>query len=257
MERKHIFSEIAEEVDKYRLTYPNQLFQDVLSYSGIQPPDPILEIGCGFGQATSGFVALGFQRITCVEWAENLARFTREKFQAYPELRVVHSSIESWEGEKNHYKLAISGTANQFIVPAFGYTKVHECLQSGGSIGFCWTVHVQQYDDLFADIRQLYRQYAPHLDDTRMPTPQQAIEDIWQSISGLNLFEDLRVHSYTWDQEYTPSGYVALLNADSQHRQLDVSTRTRLFREIEAAIHRHGGVLKRAQQIALLLGRKR
>ena len=41
----------------------------------------ILEIGCGTGQATKGFVDLGFDNLTCIELGQNLAEFTHEKFK--------------------------------------------------------------------------------------------------------------------------------------------------------------------------------
>jgi ubiquinone/menaquinone biosynthesis C-methylase UbiE len=60
MERKNTFNEIAGEYDKYRPSYPEQLFTDILEFAAIKEGDSILEIGCGTGQATKGFVELGF-----------------------------------------------------------------------------------------------------------------------------------------------------------------------------------------------------
>jgi ubiquinone/menaquinone biosynthesis C-methylase UbiE len=67
MERKYTFDKVAKEYDKYRPDYPDQLFRDILDYSALNPKDSLLEIGCGTGQATKGFVNLGYQNITCIE----------------------------------------------------------------------------------------------------------------------------------------------------------------------------------------------
>lgn len=64
MERKSTFNEIAREYDRYRPRYPEQLFTDILELTDIKPSDSILEIGCGTGQATNGFVDLGFDNMT-------------------------------------------------------------------------------------------------------------------------------------------------------------------------------------------------
>ncbi|MCH5586549.1 hypothetical protein MK805_16545 [Shimazuella sp. AN120528] len=80
MEPKYTFNNIARDYDRYRPDYPKQLFLDILEYSSLKQSDSILEIGCGTGKATSGFVDLGYVNITCIELSSQLADVTREKF---------------------------------------------------------------------------------------------------------------------------------------------------------------------------------
>lgn len=256
VEQKHTFNEVAEQYEKYRPTYPNKLIEDIISYSAVSNHDHILEIGCGTGQATSSFVSKGYTKITCIELGENLANFTRDKFYSIEELQVINASFEDWKGDQSFYKLAISGTAFHFIEPSFGYKKVYECLQPGGSMGFFWTVHVPQHDELFSDIRKSYGKYAPHLDDSKGRTPEEIIAERRYLTSEPNLFIDLDVKEYRWQQEYTADEYVELLNTNSRHRLLDNNSRNLLFGEIKDAILTHGGILSKSQLVVLYLGRK-
>lgn len=256
MEPKYTFNYVAEQYEKYRPTYPEELIQDIILYSGLTKVDRILEVGCGTGQATSGFVSKGYKNITCIELGENLANFTREKFRNIEGINVINTSFEDWDEITNHFKLAISGTAFHFIEPSFGYKKVHKCLQQGGSMGFFWTVHVPQYDNLFTEIRRSYQKYAPHLDDSKGQSPEEVITERKKMTSDSKLFHDLDVKEYLWYQEYSADDYVELLNTNSRHRLLDESNMSHLFKEIKNAIQSHGGLLRKAQLVALFLGKK-
>ena len=51
-EQRFTFDDIAGLYDRHRPRYPERLFDDLLSLSGITPSERILEIGSGTGQAT-------------------------------------------------------------------------------------------------------------------------------------------------------------------------------------------------------------
>ena len=72
--------------DEVRPGYPEELFDDVVSLSGIPAGGRILEIGCGTGQATVPFARRGY-RILCVELGENLAAVARRNLEAIPAAR--------------------------------------------------------------------------------------------------------------------------------------------------------------------------
>ena len=66
------YDEVALLYDQARPGYPEALFDDVVSLSGIPPGGRILEIGCGTGQATVPLAQRGYP-ILCIELGENLA----------------------------------------------------------------------------------------------------------------------------------------------------------------------------------------
>jgi hypothetical protein len=133
---------------------------------------------------------------------------------------------------------------------------VFKYMQNNGTIAFFWTVHVPQYDQLFSDIREVYRQFAPHLDDSKAPTPQQVIQERKEMTAGTRLFKDLEVKQYAWQQKYSAREWIALLNTNSRHRLLEEDNRNKLFQGVEEAIHHHGGMFEKSQLAALYLGRK-
>ncbi|WJH33484.1 methyltransferase domain-containing protein [Paenibacillus sp. CC-CFT747] len=258
MERKHTFNEVAREYDKFRPNYPKELFSEILSYASISTNDRILEIGCGTGKATAGLVNLGYENIVCIELGRNLADLTRTKFIDTPNVKVINSDFESWQNEANTaFSLVISGTAFHFIQPQeVGYRKVFDLLSNQGVIAFFWTVHVPSYDGLFNQIRECYKRYAPHLDDSINPTIHQVIEDRSDLTTRNGLFKDLEVKQYRWNDQYSANEYISLLNTNSRHRQLPEEIRNELFNAIGKTIDEHGGVVVKPQTVILFLARK-
>lgn len=257
MERKNTFNEIAREYDKYRPSYPEQLFTDILEFTAIKEGDSILEIGSGTGLATIGFVDLGFDNVTCIELGQNLAELTREKFKNRPNVNIINSPFETWQSEKSNFDLAISGTAFHFIQPQeVGYRKVFDLLSEEGSIAFFWTVHVPSFDDVSNRIRESYKRYAPQLDDSKNSTIEQIIDE--RSVLTLKdgLFKELKVKQYICNHTYTANEYISLLNTNSRHRLISEHVRFELFGEIKEAIEEHGGNLIKPQAVVLFHAKK-
>jgi ubiquinone/menaquinone biosynthesis C-methylase UbiE len=50
------FNTVAEQYDKYRPSYPKELFEYIANETNINTKSNLLEIGCGTGQATKYFV---------------------------------------------------------------------------------------------------------------------------------------------------------------------------------------------------------
>jgi 16S rRNA A1518/A1519 N6-dimethyltransferase RsmA/KsgA/DIM1 with predicted DNA glycosylase/AP lyase activity len=65
-EQRFTFDEVGAQYDRYRPGYPDQLFDDLVSLSGISHDERVLEIGCGTGQATRALARRGFS-MSCLE----------------------------------------------------------------------------------------------------------------------------------------------------------------------------------------------
>jgi hypothetical protein len=70
-------------------------------------------------------------------------------------------------------------------------------------------------------------------------------------------FHQLEVHTYQWEQIYTPSDYLGLLNTHSGHQVLPQEQKDILFSGIERAIRKHGDTITKEHAVALFLARKR
>jgi cyclopropane fatty-acyl-phospholipid synthase-like methyltransferase len=255
MENKETFNLIANEYERYRPTYPDEMFDDILNYSNIKKEQKILEIGCGTGQATVGLVNKDYKNITCIELGNKLAQLTSEKFNSYESIKVINTSFEEWNGEGRPFNLAISGTAFHFIEPGFGYRRVWELLDHSGAIGFFWTIHVPMFDDVHNEIRSHYKEHAPHLDDSMYRTPEEAINERKVITEETGIFTNIIVKKYSQIQTYTSNDFVSLLDTNSRHRQLSEVVKNTLLNKIRDTIDKAGGTFHNYLWVALFLGK--
>ena len=234
------FDQVAPLYDEARPTYPEELFEDVVSLSGVPPAGRILEIGCGTGQATAPLALRGY-RILCVELGENLAAAARRKLAAYPHVEVVTGAFEDWPAEQNAFDLAVSAEAFHWLDQRSAYRKISQALRPGGAIALFWNRHVysDESEGFFEAAQEIYERETPKIvkpeDYKGLPRPDEVSGRV-EGIGETGLFDGVTVRKYRWDAEYDSASYIRLLSTYSGHINLDSGARERLFRGIAELI---------------------
>jgi SAM-dependent methyltransferase len=228
------FDEAASLYDEVRPGYPGDLFDDVVSLSGIPAGGRILEIGCGTGQATVPFARRGY-RILCIELGDNMAAVARRNLEVYPQAEVRTGAFEEASLQEGAFDLAISATAFHWLDPSIAYPKAAGTLRDGGSLALLWNVHVHSdsSEEFFEAAQRIYEREAPEIvgpeDYKGLPRPHE-IPDRTEEIQNTNLFGSVTTRHYRWDVSYDSWGYLRVLSTYSGHRSLNDGTRRRLFR---------------------------
>src|SRR5215471_12761869 len=106
-EQRLTFDEVPELYDRNRPSYPDALFDDLVSLSGILPEGRILEIGCGTGQATIPLAQRGFS-VICLEPGPSMARLAKAKLARFPRVQVLRATFEDWPVERGAFGLVVS-----------------------------------------------------------------------------------------------------------------------------------------------------
>ena len=234
------FDEAASLYDEVRPGYPEDLFEDIVSLSGIPAGGRILEIGCGTGQATVPFARRGYQ-ILCIELGDNMAAIARRNLKGYPQAEVRTGAFEESSLQEGPFDLAISATAFHWLDPAVAYPKAAAALRDGGSLALFWNVHVHSdaSDGFFEAAQRIYEYEAPEIvgpeDHKGLPRPHE-VPDRTEEIQNTDLFGSIISRHYRWDETYDSWGYLRVLSTYSGHRRLNYDTRERLFRGLAALI---------------------
>jgi SAM-dependent methyltransferase len=243
------FDEAASLYDEVRPGYPEDLFDDIVSLSGIPAGGKILEIGCGTGQATVPFARRGY-RILCIELGENMAALARRNLRGYPQAEVRTGAFEKFSLQEGAFDLAISATAFHWLDPAIAYPKAAGMLRDGGSLALFWNVHVHSdaSEGFFEAAQRIYEREAREIWDHKYEGPPRSdeIPDRTGEIEGSGLFGAVTCRNYRWDETYDAEGYLRVLNTYSGHRSLRDDTRERLFCGIADLIDKrfHGRIVK-------------
>lgn len=234
---RQTFNADAEAYDRFRPSYPEQLFSDVIDLSGIPKGGQVIEIGCGTGKATTPFLSGGY-KVTAVELGDNLAQFAKQKFKGFSDFKVVTGAFENLEFVENSFDLLISATAFHWVDPSTRYKKAWSCLRPGGAIALFWNEHVEgsQPEPFFEAVQRIYVDVVPEL-SLRYPgllRPDKLIElrDYAREIKASGLFGPVTTKSYQWDVVYDSSSYIGLLSTFSDMIALEADRRKVLFDKI-------------------------
>jgi len=248
------FENVADIYDQVRTGYPQELFGDILSLSGLPPDGKILEIGCGPGNATISFARLGY-RILGIELGERLAALAAEKCRAYPGVEILNMAFEDWELEERAFDLAVAADSFHWISPKVGYPKIAGALKDSGSAALFWRVPVDSKADLFKAIDRVYQTAPQFVNPDKRFDAEWLVGAITENFKASGWFGEVTTKQYFWSENLTGEQYIKGLKTFSMHQGIDEAMREKLYASIGEVIERFGGKVTQPQSVVLFHSR--
>lgn len=259
-EQRLVFGEVADDYDRVRPSYPDQLIDDVLAFADIGEGGRALEIGAGTGRATLLFAARGVA-VTALEPSPEMAEVCHRNLAGYLSVRIEPCLFEEWAGGDG-YPLIYAAQAWHWVPPDVRATRAADLLAGGGVLALFWNFpHWDRSPDLRARLDEVYERLAPDL-----PTwgpgstyAESAVEETEQvvEIDACERFEAVEVRDYRHPRRLDTAEYLALLGTQSDHRLLAGERRTALFDAVEKVIDGAGGVVDLDYDTRLYVARRR
>lgn len=255
MDKRLTFNEDIENYEKWRPTYCDELFKDIIGYSQIEQGKKAIEIGIGTGQATRPFLETGCE-LTAIELGKDLAEYSKLKFQEYKNFTACNTAFEEYDCPEGSIDLIYSATAFHWIPEEVGYPKVSKLLKPNGTLALFWNRPFvsRDNDELHQNIQSIYQKYRPS-NSNIMEHDTERYEYLKKTIQAYG-FRDIEFKLYHLTRTFTSSDYIALLNTYSDHRAMPSTTRVLFENEIREAILHFGDVLYVYDTIDLYLARK-
>src|SRR3954469_24825078 len=104
-----VFNEVPELYDKVRPGYPDELFADLATITGMTERSSLLEVGCGTGQATRPLAAFGCS-VTAVEPGTAMAALARRRLADFGNVTVETSTFEQWDDHGTRFDVLVSAS---------------------------------------------------------------------------------------------------------------------------------------------------
>jgi ubiquinone/menaquinone biosynthesis C-methylase UbiE len=247
-EQRVVFGEIAQQYDEARPSYPDEVFDVVMSYGGLAAGDDALEIGAGTGKATQSFMARGM-RVHALEPSAGMAEVLRAKG-----VEVDETTFEDWPLREGAFRLVYAAQAWHWVFGDDRYAKVGQVLAPGGTVALFWNRGRPHPEPFKTGNDEIYRRLAPEMTDSvgEHWTPEVLIGDF----AACGAFEPVVERTVPWETSYTSAEWTRLLGTHSDHRMLPDDKRTQLHAEIGALIDAHGGTLACVYDTLLYLARR-
>lgn len=232
------FDTAAELYERARPGYPQQLFADLATSTGLGAAARVLEIGAGTGQATRGLLERGWS-VVALEPGRELAAVASRVLAGRGDVEVVVSPFERWEaGDPEPFDLVFAATSWHWLDPQVAFRRAAELLRPGGHLAIVATEHVSppDGDDFFRRVERVYDEVGMG-DGQGGPKPPDAIAapDV-EAMGGSGFFAEPVVHRYVWSRDYTAEEYLAVLSTYSGHIAASPQQRKTLFTGIRDLI---------------------
>ncbi|MBK1812214.1 class I SAM-dependent methyltransferase [Clostridium sp. YIM B02505] len=255
MDKRLTFNEDASNYEKWRPTYCEELFEDILQYSGLSKGKNALEVGIGTGQATTPFLNAGYN-VTAVELGHKLAEFSKEKFKQYKNFKLYNTSFEEFQCDDNSIDLLYSATAFHWIPDSIGYPKVLRLLKDNGTLALFWNkpAPAEESYSSHLEIQKVYEKYWPSADKA-LENSSERYKRISETIKTYG-FRDVEVKLYHGTRKFTSEEYICLLNTYSDHITMTEPSKQLFENEIKYIIKKNGDLFNIHDTIELYLARK-
>jgi SAM-dependent methyltransferase len=234
MDRGRIFDSVATLYDAHRSGYPTALFADIMTIGRLRPGHRVLEVGCGSGPATSGFVAEGLD-VTGIDPGASLVGLARQKFKASDAVRFEVAAFEEWPLEARKFHLVAAAQSWHWVRGDVAFARAAGALAPDGSLAIFG--HTMTWsNELIEILEPIYLAIAPELWSLPPENWYLPHGPISELIAASGRFEHLEHRSYAWRRDYSPKSFSEYLGTRSDHARLPERRRAELLHAIEATL---------------------
>jgi SAM-dependent methyltransferase len=257
-----VFNEVPELYDRVRPAYPENLFADLVSITGVGVGSSVLEVGCGTGQATRPLAAIGCS-VTAVEPGTGMADIATKRLAVFPNVHIEVSSFETWDDHGRKFDGLVAAASWHWVDPTVGWQRAHAALHPGGWMAILGNVVVRRPSEaeVYAKTADLHERFSPGNPDWGDPPLEdevRATSEGWgPGIDPGGLFGPTLVRWYPTVQHFDGNGYADLLRSHSPYRRLDPDIREPLLTAVAEHIRtRMGDQAVRRYLTVMRIGRR-
>ncbi len=255
-----VFDEVAELYDRVRPAYPDELYADLASVTGIGARSAVLEVGCGTGQATRALA--GLARVTAVEPGAHLAALARERLAGLG-VDIEAARFEDWADQGRRFDALVAAASWHWVDPSVGWRRAHDLLLPGGWLALLGNVVVRREGEVevYAETADLHERFSPGDPDWGDPPTEDEVRGTaqgWGLVTDPgSLFTAPLVFWYPRVDWLDGAGFADLMRTMSIYRKLEPAVRDGLLAAVADRIRtRLGDRVPRRYMSVLRVGRR-
>ncbi|MFJ8770481.1 class I SAM-dependent methyltransferase [Streptomyces clavifer] len=183
-----VFNEVPELYDRVRPGYPDELFADLVTVTGMDARSSVLEVGCGTGQATRSLAKLGCS-VTAIEPGKEMAALARQRIATFGNVEVETSMFEEWGDRGRRFDVLVAASSWHWVDQSTGWQRAHDVLHPTGWMALLGNVVVRRVGEpeVYAETADLHERFCPENPDWGHPPLE---DDVRTTDEGWGLVED-------------------------------------------------------------------
>jgi SAM-dependent methyltransferase len=241
-ERGRSFDAWADEYDRYRPSYPDELFATIQSRLQLPEPPHVADLGAGTGRASLAMAALGW-RVTAIEPGRPMLEQLRGRASEDGlVVATVQASAEETGLDPASVDLATAGQAFHWFDKERAVAEMARIVRPGGGVALFWNVRDEEASPFVADYHALLEARFGDADTGRYlqagrPSGQEATRRAFQGLASFNPLEKIELrHQLTMSaEEFTGMAFTA-----SYIRALSDDEQVRFRADLAALLAKHG-----------------
>ena len=272
-----VFDDVAEEYDRERRGYPEELIDAACQAGGLSTGDRVVEVGCGTGLLTTALLARGLS-VEAIDPGANMLRLAERRAGEGAAVCFHQGRFEEVALPGAAFAAVFSATAFHWIEPEVGWARAASLLAPGGVLALlqhCDVWDPRTVDDSRAQLVALGK-VAPEIasswpgirdaDTIRSGAydRRENISEVWSWIGrhdlavpeAAELFNDVQVATVSIYTEVTADKLNALLRTTSLYARVRADRRPEFEAENRRAAERLGGVVRISELGVLVTGRR-
>lgn len=273
----HVFDGVAEEYDRERRSYPDELIDGACQNGALAAGDPVVEVGCGTGFLTSALLARGLH-VEAVDPGANMLRIAERRVGEGAAVRFHHARFEDVALPDRGFAAVFSATAFHWVEPEVGWARAAAVLRPGGVLALlqhcdvwdAWSV--ADWRSQLEALAKVAPEIAAHWPELRdadtilagASARRDNISAVWSWIGrheltvpeAAVLFDDVEMTTVPMYSEQTGDRLNAYLRTTSLYARIDPDRRSELEAENRRLAERAGGVVRTSELAVLVTGRR-
>lgn len=250
------FDRIAEDYDRVRPAYPDELVDRACARAGLGPGSHVVEVGCGTGKLTAALAERGL-RVEAVDPGGNLVEIARRRVSG-ADVRFQVGRFEEVELPAGAFEAVFSATAFHWVDPDVSWAKAARLLRPGGVLALLTHVggSMLELDDaLLAAWREVLPEAASWVrrDERALWDGAEArrgnVSELWAwfeksdkaRAEAAELFTDVEIEKVRIEVHETAAELVGQIRTTSSYLGLGAADQRRLDARIAAAVENAGG----------------
>lgn len=254
--RRDSFLLDAEDYFAARPGYPDVLLEEAVELGDLSPPDRLLEVGCGTGEATAWFAHRGF-RMMAMDRSPEMIRLARMRLEGLDGVDVQLLDFEKGTPPERFAGIVMA-TSYHWLDPETRVKRCADVLERGGALILLWHTHPLPFTGYHERSQAIYERIVPGWTPPASPgMSEERILLLIEELGADGIFEGVQRRTHDWSRVYDRALYLRLLNTYSDHRLLSGERRARLFRELADLIDAEfGGEVERPYRTELIVARR-